>query len=166
MRFSPFIAAFLLSACGFKPIYETGGSSSAMQAQLAAVEVAPIPDRIGQIMRNHLTSRLASGGRSDYRLEVVLEQSSENFGVRPDTATTQEQLTMLADIRLVPIGKEEATLTERLRARTSFDLVLSDFATVSQREDSARRLAIELAERIHRRLALYFSSKADNAETN
>lgn len=164
MRYFLIITAFLVSGCGFTPIYEAGGSSSAMRAQLAAVEVAPIPDRIGQVMRNHLTSRLASGGRSDYRLEVVLDQSSENFGVRPDTATTQEQLTMLADIRLIPMGADEPALTERLRARTSFDLVLSDFATVSQREDSARRLAIELAERIHRRLALYFSKKADNAE--
>lgn len=163
MRIFALISCLLLASCGFKPLYEAGGSSTEMQAFLAAVDVAPIPDRIGQVMQNRLVSRLASNGRSEYRLEVALEQSSENFGVRPDTATTQEQLTMVATMRLIPVGAEKPVLTESLRARTSFDLVLSDFATVTQREDSARRLALELAERIHRRLALYFSKKADQS---
>ncbi len=158
MRIIAVLSLLFLSACGFKPLYEAGGSSAAMQAKLAAVEIAPIPDRLGQIMHNRLLDRLNSSG-STYRLEVSLEQVSEGFGTRPDAGKTQEQLTMFANVKLISFeGSEPVTLFEdRIRARTSYDLVLSDFAIVSQREDSARRLALELAERIHRRLALHFS---------
>ncbi|WP_286829383.1 MULTISPECIES: LPS assembly lipoprotein LptE [Kordiimonas] len=149
--------ALLLSACGFRPLYEAGGSSRAMQQHLAGVEVAPIADRLGQVMRNRLLDRLNTGGTADYRLTVTLEQSTQGYGIRPDAAATQEQLTLVAHVAFIRLNGEEIVFTEDMRARTSYDLVLSDFATVTQREDSARRLALELAERIHRRLALYFT---------
>lgn len=163
MRYFIFIMAFALSACGFQPLYEAGGSSALMQEQLASVDVGPIPDRLGQVMRNRLVSRLNAAGNPTYRLDVKLNQTSENFGVRPDTATTQEQITLVAGITMISEETGEPVLEDSFRARTSFDLVLSDFATVTQREDAARRLALELAERIHRRLALHFANAADKA---
>lgn len=161
MRLLAAISMLLLTACGFQPLYEAGGSSSAMQSYLASVEVGPIDDRLGQIMRNRLVSRLNGAGNPEYRLDVGLQQNSETFGVRPDTATTQEQLTLVAAVRLISLKTGEPVLEESFRARTSFDLVLSDFATVSQREDAANRLVLELAERVHRRLALHFAKEAD-----
>jgi len=152
-------AALLLTACGFQPLYEAGGSSRAMQAHLAGVEVAPIADRLGQVMRNRLMDRLNAGGTPGYRLTVTLEQSTQGYGIRPDAAATQEQLTLVAHVSFTKLDGEELVFAEDMRARTSYDLVLSDFATVTQREDSARRLALELAERIHRRLALYFTAR-------
>lgn len=162
MRLAGFISMLFLTACGFQPLYEAGGSSAAMQAHLASVEVGPIADRLGQVMRNRLVSRLNGAGNPEYRLEVGLQQNSETFGVRPDTATTQEQLTLVAGVRLVSLETGEPVLEENFRARTSFDLVLSDFATVSQREDAANRLVLDLAERIHRRLALHFANNPDS----
>ncbi|MFC3053641.1 LPS assembly lipoprotein LptE [Kordiimonas pumila] len=159
MRIALFISCLLLAACGFKPLYEAGGSSGAMQAELEAVSVGPIPDRLGQIMRNQLLERLNVAGVEKYRLDIVLEQTSEGYGVRPDAATTEELITLKAYVQLVSLKDDSILFEDTLRARTSFDIVLSDYATVTQREDSARRLALELAERIHRRLALYFSQK-------
>jgi len=157
MRTLALISLLFLSACGFKPLYEAGGSSKQMQAELAAIDVAPIADRVGQIMRNRLLDRLNASAAQKYRLIVVLTQSTEGYGVRPDTATTQEQLTLVAAVKLIALDDETILFEEQMRARTSYDLVLSDFATLTQREDSARRLVLELAERIHRRLALQFS---------
>lgn len=157
MRILALIGLLFLGACGFKPLYEAGGSSKQMQAELAAIDVAPIADRVGQIMRNRLLDRLNASAAQKYRLLVVLTQSTEGYGVRPDTATTQEQLTLVAAVKLIALDDETILFEEQMRARTSYDLVLSDFATLTQREDSARRLVLELAERIHRRLALQFS---------
>jgi len=155
--------ALLLGACGFRPLYEAGGSSRAMQQHLAGIEVAPIADRLGQVMRNRLLDRLNTGGAADYRMTVTLEQSTQGYGIRPDAAATQEQLTLVAHVMFTKLDGEEIVFLEDMRARTSYDLVLSDFASVTQREDSARRLALELAERIHRRLALYFTkAEAEN----
>jgi len=158
MRFLLIISLFLVSACGFKPLYEAGGSSAAMQAKLSAIDVGPIPDRLGQIMRNRLLDRLNASAVQQYRLDIVLSQTTEGYGVRPDAATTQEQLTIVAAVKLVALDGDAILFEEEMRARTAYDLVLSDFSTVTQREDSARRLVLELAERIHRRLALQFAN--------
>lgn len=158
MRVFIIISLLLLTGCGFKPLYEAGGSSVAMQEKLSAIEIAPISDRLGQIMRNRLLDRLNASGKQDYGLEIFLAQSTEGYGVRPDAATTQEQLTVVATVKLVALADDSVLFAEEMRARTSYDIVLSDFATVTQREDSARRLVLELAERIHRRLALHFSN--------
>lgn len=154
---------FLLTACGFRPLYEADGSSGAMQEHLASIEVAPIPDRLGQQMRNRLLDRLNTAGVPEYRLEVNLAQESEGYGIRPDAAATQEQLTVYATVRLVNLNGEKLVFEENMRSTTSYDLVLSDYAILTRREDSARRLVLELAERIHRRLAIHFS-KADAEE--
>jgi len=159
LRLVPLVALVLLTAaCGFQPLYKDG-LDGAVGAGIAGVEVGPIPDRLGQEMRNRLIERLGSSGATDYRLDVSLTTETEGFGIRPDAAATQEQMILTATIRLVPIGQDAPVIEDTLRARTSYDLVLSDYATVMEREDAARRLAYDLAERIHRRLALYFSEK-------
>ena len=147
----------VLTGCGFRPLYEAGGSSDAMQEHLAGIEVAPIADRLGQQMRNRLLDRLNTSGTPDYRLEITLAQENEGYGIRPDAAATQEQLTLFAHVKLVNLNGETLVFEEDMRATTSYDLVLSDYAILTRREDSARRLMLDLAERVHRRLALYFS---------
>lgn len=156
MRIFAVISLFLLTACGFKPLYQSGEAGAAVEAALTSIEVAPIADRVGQQMRNRLLDRLTPSGNGDYRLYVTLDQSVETYGTRPDTATTQEQITLIAHVQLVSLADGTIMLEEQMRARSSFDIVLSDYATVIQREDTARRLALELAERIHRRLVLQF----------
>ena len=150
------ILALMLSGCTFRPVYEAGGSTEALTAALSSVEVAPVPDRLGQIMTNQLVDRIGGGGSLDYRLEIALDQSTRGFGVRQDASVAQEELILLATMRLVDLDGK-AVVEETLRARSSYDVVLSDFANVQQREDAARRLVLDLANRIERRLVLYFS---------
>jgi len=147
----------VLSGCGFRPLYESQGSAEAMRVQLYGVEVAPMPDRLGQVMRNRLLEWLDKSASPTHRLEVTLDSSEEVFGIRPDESAAQEQVTLIASVRLVDLNTDEAVWEQSLRGRTSYDLVLSDFSNVMQREDANRRLALDLASQIHSRLALYFS---------
>ncbi|TNE65159.1 MAG: hypothetical protein EP335_06335 [Alphaproteobacteria bacterium] len=156
-RITALMASLWLAGCGFTPLYEAGGSADDMRAKLSGIEVAPIADRLGQVMHNQLVQRLNSDGNAEYQLVVTLDQSTEGYGFRPDAAATQEQMTITAHVALVSLVDDKTLFADDMRVRTSYDLVLSDFATVTQREDSARRLVLDLAERIHRRLALYFS---------
>ena len=123
------------------------------------IDIAPMPDRLGQQVRGRLQDRLGVGANPDYMLTIMLEQQTQGIGIRPDAAATQEQLIVFATFSLVDRGTGKEILTDRYRARTSYDLLLSDFATVTQREDSARRLAFELSDRIERRMALYFRNQ-------
>ncbi len=154
------VLVVLLSGCGFRPLYEAGGSTDLLTARLASVDVGPVPDRLGQVLTNQLVDRMKVSGENAYRLDVTLDQSTRGFGVRPDASVAQEELTLIANVSLVDNQSGETVVVDRLRARGSYDVVLSDFANVQQREDAARRLVLDLAERIERRLVLYFSEQS------
>lgn len=150
-----------LSACGFKPVYEASGSTETLMASLSAVEIAPVPDRLGQIFTNHLIDRIGGGASPTHRLVVTLKETTRGFGVRSDASVAQEELNVTATMRLVDMDGE-TVVEESIRARSAYDVVLSDFANVQQREDTARRLVLDIATRIERRLVLYFSADQES----
>lgn len=154
-----------VSACGFTPLYETGAARSQLNETMSQIAVAPINDnRIGQIMHNRLHEFMYGSGGAKYILQVTLAQTSEGYGIRGDAAATQEQMTVTASYSLVEVGVEEPVIMGELTNRVSYDLVLSDFSTVMQREDSARRLVLELADRIHRRVVIHLRAKNSNKD--
>ena len=66
-----------LSACGFKPLYGTDKSGlSDPQAELATIKVGPIPDRLGQIVRNQLVEYLSPRGHAAQKLYDLNQQHS------------------------------------------------------------------------------------------
>ena len=158
MKKSIIIALTLfLTGCGFKPLYQAeGGNSEMVLTKLASIDIAPIPERLGQIMRNRMLDLFGTTSTPDYSLKVIISDEIEGYGFRSDAAVTQEQVTMTAVIVLSELSNGNAEYETTLRARTSYDVVLSDFATYSQREDAKRRLVEDLAEQLHRRLALHF----------
>lgn len=49
------------SGCGFEPLYGDRAGETPTRLELAAVEVGPIPERLGQQVRNALVDRLNPG---------------------------------------------------------------------------------------------------------
>ncbi len=145
-----------LGGCGFTPMYQSGGG---VMAGLSAIEIAPMEDRLGQQMRGYMVDRIGSESSGIYRLDMKLRKENEGFGIRPDAAATQEQVTLWADYSLVRIADGITVLQDSLRARSSFDVVLSDFATLSQREDTEKRLAFQLADQLQTDLATWLLSQ-------
>ena len=72
-----FAAAPALASCGdsgFRPLYGPTMSGAGLQERLAQVDVAPIPGRVGQRIRNELNFQNTGGGNPrppTHRLEVV-----------------------------------------------------------------------------------------------
>ena len=86
------VGAVLLAGCGFHPLYAPaadGGPGPAARA-LAAIDVAIIPDRAGQLLRQDLQAELHRGGRlpARYRLAVALRLADQGAGIQADTSTT------------------------------------------------------------------------------
>lgn len=154
------LAASSLSGCGFEPLYATSQTSSVSQ-QLQGVEIGPIPDRLGQVVRNELTKGVRpSGGRgTNYRVEVVLEPSIEGFGFRSDESITRERVRLVARYQLIDLKTGDTLYDDVVRADTSIDVVQSDFATVAAEEKATQRNAIQVSELILRRLALFFRAQ-------
>lgn len=150
------MTSLLLASCGLQPIYSGGGKSAAAQA-MASIEVAPIPDRAGFLMRNALQDRLggAPAGSAHYRLEVELDEAIEGFGIRGDDSITRERRTLRARYRLVSADGTRTLLDATARSDAGIDVVRSsDFAVIAAENSALERLAIDLAEQISTRLAL------------
>jgi len=155
----PALALFALQACGFQPLY---GSRGAVQvpAELASIGVGPIPDRVGQRLRNLLLDQLTPRGRPQrprYLLKVTLEESIERLAVRKSAFATR------ANIRLggIYVLRDAATGRQLTSGTTlsvsSYDILNSEMAALSAEENARQRGVRELSHAIRTRLALYFS---------
>ena len=61
--------ALILTGCGFQPLYgaKSGAKQSASVTTMAAIDVAPITDRAGQVLRNGLLDRITPRAPRDNR---------------------------------------------------------------------------------------------------
>ncbi|MFN3230633.1 MAG: LPS assembly lipoprotein LptE [Alphaproteobacteria bacterium] len=153
------LTALTLAACGFKPMYGQRAESPAVTQALASVEVAPIEDRLGQLVRTALSDRLTPGGGPNsprYTLKVSVIEEREDVGIRQDASITRANYRLSAKFDLVEVESDTVLITGTTWSQTAFDVVQQDFATVTAEQDAQRRLAGEVADEIAARLAIYF----------
>ena len=151
----------LLAGCGFSPLYG-GAGGTALQANLAGISVSPIPERSGQILRQSLLDRM---GQSDpqYRLDIKLEQTDAGSGFRADEATTRINITLLARYELHRISDGKLILSDETSAFSAYDVVESEYATLTARQDTLHDLAELLSQRITARLVAHFRAAGDDS---
>ena len=155
MRFAAFAILLLLGACGLKPMY-AGGSSGAVASGLRSVQVAPIPERAGWLVRNALVDKLGSEASTPgYRLEVELDDDLTAFGIRGDSAVTRERRTLRARYRLVDLSTGMVVLDATAGSDAGIDVVSSEYATVAAEQTAQERLALVIADQMVSRVALF-----------
>ncbi len=146
-----------LCGCGLHPLY-AGGQSGAVATSLSAIEVGPIDERSGWLVRSALVDRLAPRGTPAYRLNIELDDNIASFGIRGDSAATRERRTLRARYRLVAVSTGQTVLDATAGADAGIDVVSSPYATVAAEESASERLAAVLADQIVARLALFMQS--------
>ena len=156
MRRTFLIAAFLLPACGLRPLYG-GGTTSSVASTLKSVEVGPIAGQAGWLVRNKLSDRLGESGRGTpaYRLDVTLDDDITAFGIRSDRAATRERRTLRARYQLVSLATGEVVLDATAGSDAGIDIVSSDYATVAAEQTALENLAEIVADQIVGRVGLY-----------
>ncbi len=149
-----------LGACGLQPMY-AGGSSGQVASGLSAIQVAPIPERAGWLVRNALVDRMGGEAASPtYRLEVELDDNLIAFGIRGDSTTTRERRTLRARYRLVEIGTGEVVLDATAGSDAGIDVVSSEYATVAAEQTAQERLATMIADQMVSRISLFVRNRA------
>ena len=155
--------ALQLSACGFSPLY--GDSKAVNNASLKSnfdqIEIANIPDRSGQYLRNALLDALYRNGYPStphYRLEVrPIVESISDFDITIESEATRQQIRLKTEMALIDLKTGKTVLNRPLLAITSNNILESEFSTLIT-EQSARDAALnDLARQIERQLALFFS---------
>lgn len=151
----------VLAACGFQPLYKApSGAKQAVSVQrMAAIDIPPIRDRSGQILRNELRDQLLPRGRAAraaYRLDVALTETQADLAILKDATSTFSRYT--ADIKwvLTDLATDAPVLRGDNRRITSFPIAESEFASLEAEKDARERAMVLLAEDVRLRLALFF----------
>lgn len=153
---APLLFFGMLGGCGLQPMYAGGGSGTVAQG-LAAVEVAPIEGSAGWLVRNALRDRLAQSGATAqprYRLDVLLDDDLEGLGLLTDDTIGRERRTLRARYQLVDLSTGNIVVDATAGSDAGIDVVSSEFATIAAEQTALENLAVEVADRIVRRLTL------------
>ncbi|KZB71498.1 MULTISPECIES: LPS assembly lipoprotein LptE [Thalassospira] len=149
------VALTTLSACGFRPLYATAGDDYQTAANMAQVKVELIDDRVGQLTRNALLETLTPRGQSLnplYDLSVTLTESTSEQGFTKDNEATIADYQIIATYAVTRRSDTKVLRSGTVRARTSYNIVDSDFASIeaedAARKDAARNLAQQLANQV------------------
>lgn len=153
------LLAFLaLAACGFEPLY-AARDGDGPRARAAAIEIAPVRDRIAHVVRNHLIDSLTPGGppaRPDYRLSFTVKRSAARLLVQPDDRALRYNLTLRAEFALADkAGK--TVYGGSAQAVNGFNVIDSRFDAVVAERDAARKAARLLSDKIRALILVHFT---------
>ena len=157
-------AALAISGCGFEPIH--GQRSGASGATLAAIDIQLIADRSGQMLRNELLQQMHPRGatRARYSLSVLLTERLASLGIRKDEVATRANLTLTAGFTITELGGARRKFSGSARSANSYNILTSDFATLSAREDARRRAISQLALGIRERISVWLIRSGEPAQ--
>lgn len=154
-----------LSSCGFKPLYSSTGilTSSTAEENLSQIKIGLIPDREGQILRNHLLDILNPAGEPldpQAYLEVNFKFEKAGVSVRRDGTVQRFRITGTVDITLKDKDKKTILYQDKLKHAATFSLgdLTADtgYASIVSEADAKKRVVELLAHEIHLVLATYY----------
>jgi LPS-assembly lipoprotein len=158
------VSALMLSGCGdggFRPLYASvGANGENVTERLKEVDLAPIPGRVGQRIRNEMIFQTTGGGEAgarNYRLEVVLNESLTSTLVRSTGEAEGQIYAVQASFRLIDTRQKRVVFEGQSHARAGFERFVSIYSNVRGREDAENRVARTIAEDLKTRLAAYLS---------
>ncbi|MEE8173571.1 MAG: hypothetical protein V3T62_11640, partial [Alphaproteobacteria bacterium] len=131
------LAGSLVAACGFTPIYRQDESTS-LREYLSLIEVAPIGGQSGLQLRNRLTEKISPRGVVDvpqFRLSVKLESSTDALLIQLDNTATRQNLKMNASFTLTDLSTGETVFQGQTISVGSYNVVDSEFATISAEDN-------------------------------
>jgi LPS-assembly lipoprotein len=157
-----FGAVLALSGCGWEPLYADRESSPA-DADMRAIKVDPIPERIGQRLALALRESLNPDGTPTpqrYRLSILLITMRSDLGIQQTGLGSRGKLDASANVTFRDIKTGAMLLFTTTHVAESFDILANEYASVVA-EDYARTRAVEELRRdIMTRLTLFLQRRA------
>jgi LPS-assembly lipoprotein len=148
------VACVLLAGCGFHPMY----GHSNLAPEMASIFVEPIADRDGYELRNTLIDLLQSDGQSAgkaYRLKIVLNENSQGIALQNDATITRYNTTIDARYTLSD-ARGNLMTTGTQTELSAYNVVNSPYASLVAQQDSTKRAAQDIAQRIQLDLGVWF----------
>jgi len=164
-----------VAGCGFRPLYGPSAGTDAgedIRAELAAVRVALIPERFGQLLRRDLQRRFegaAPGVQARYLLTVGVGISAEVLGYRRDGTISRVRYTATGTWNLATQSVPPQIVARNplpFRTIDSFNVPdLQFFAADAARDATEGRLVEVLGEEIFREVAIALRNRRQEARS-
>jgi LPS-assembly lipoprotein len=131
------------SACGFAPVYQTGGSG------LGPIEIGPIDGRAGYFLRQELDrfAALEQGNSAPRVLTIKLRPSFASAALATDGISARTLYTLTASYALSPVGKGKP-ITGEVATTLGYESLDQAYADVALQADAEERAAGQIAEKI------------------
>lgn len=152
-----FLPALLLAGC-LHPLYGTVGEGGKVVEELKAIEIAPIPARLGHYLGDDLIFALNGTGAHvtpKYKLTLTAGESVQTPLI--DTVTglaTSSTVVVTVNYTLVPIAGSTTPIAHGIAfVAASYDRTAERFSNVRAGRDTEQRDARVLADQIRTQLA-------------
>jgi LPS-assembly lipoprotein len=132
-----------------------------MAPELASIYVEPVSDRDGYELRNTLIDLLGSNGvetGKTYHLTVSLKESNQGVALQNDATITRYNDTLDATYVLTDANGKTVTSGNQT-SLSAYNVAQSPYATLMAQQDSDKRAAQDIAERIRLDLAAFFRQR-------
>ncbi|MBP2311590.1 LPS assembly lipoprotein LptE [Azospirillum soli] len=149
--------ALAVSGCGFQPLYGGSGPNS-VAAKLEQVDIAPIPERYGQQLRNLLIDRFYTDGRPGnprYRLDMTLTSSEQKLALQKDATAVRAQLLVNAPYRLVDNTTGKVVFQSNARSYVSYNILEQQYAGLATVDNAYDRALLEISNDITSRVSMF-----------
>ena len=150
-----------LAGCGWTPLYADPASGPS-DAELRAIRVAPIPERIGQKLAIGLRDSLNPTGEpapQRYLLRTTLQTARLDLGVLTQGAGTRGRFEATANYALTDIRSGAQIFAATSRAAESFDILANYYSNLVAEEDARTRAAEELRRDMLTQLTLFLQRR-------
>ncbi len=155
--------AALAGACTVRPVYMQTATGGAPMADLSAVSVGQVGDRVAQEVRNNLIFAF-TGGRPAapprYDLSLNVSTSEIRLGFEKDETAPAYQVTVAVKFELKDIASGRSILRSSSSGVASYDRSNQNFANVRARIDAENRAAQAVADQLQLRLAIALAKEA------
>ena len=150
-----------LTGC-FQPLYSESAHPGLVE-DLRAIEVAPIPNRIGHYLANDLVTDLNGTGQSPppkYRLMVTVTLGTGTPTVNSElNVATSATVTGEANYTLIKVDGGAQVLTSNASAAAAYDRTQDRYNDLRAQRDAEIRIARALSSEISLRLASALAGK-------
>jgi LPS-assembly lipoprotein len=163
MKIRAFLVAvsLALAGCGYHPLYGNR-ADEVKSGDLSQIYVAAISDRPGQQLRNYLLDQVNANGqpaRPIYTLQTSLTIASTGVSLSRDNTNSRTNITAIAKYSLQETASGKILFAATSRGTDSYDVLLSDFATLTSREDAVNRALREVADDMGTKISVYFQNQ-------
>lgn len=160
------LIAPLVAACGpggFRPMYADLNGTGSLSEKLAQVDIAPIPGRVGQQLRNELIFQARGGGNAlppEYRLEIAIRESVTSTLVQRSGDSRGQIYGLEASFKLIYLKDKKVILSGTSYGRAGFERFDSIFSNVRAQRDAENRAAGTVGNDLKSRLSAFLATQA------